>query len=125
MSNDYLFWDTLNEAAFDHVATSSTRMIGIKNMNQIKPISRRKMILDSSVRGSITFLPIAVFSAAVHGGSSNKAMFHYQEDPKDGQMCSGCAAFTPPVASDETNGSCKIVGGTVKLRGWCIAFSPR
>ncbi|WP_293642528.1 high-potential iron-sulfur protein [Polaromonas sp.] len=52
-------------------------------------------------------------------------MLHYQEDPKDGQMCSGCAAFTPSAASDEGNGSCKIVGGPVKLRGWCIAFSPR
>ncbi|NMM10557.1 MAG: iron oxidase [Polaromonas sp.] len=94
-------------------------------MNKIEPISRRKMILDSSVRGSIIFLPIAIFSASVKAGSSNKAMLHYQEDPKDGQMCSGCAAFTPSAASDEGNGSCKIVGGPVKLRGWCIAFSPR
>jgi hypothetical protein len=42
----------------------------------------------------------------------------YQEQPKDGQMCSGCVNFVAPNA-------CKIVDGTINPNGWCIAYAPK
>lgn len=36
----------------------------------------------------------------------------YQDKPKDGKMCSGCAQFQAPNA-------CTVVDGTIAPEGWC------
>ena len=36
----------------------------------------------------------------------------YQDTPKDGHNCAGCALFEPPNA-------CKSVDGTISPNGWC------
>jgi hypothetical protein len=42
----------------------------------------------------------------------------YQEQPKNGQMCSTCVNWQPPNA-------CKLVAGTIVPNGWCVAFAPK
>lgn len=65
-------------------------------------------------------------SAALAGGAGLAALFAgreaqakiaqnlvaYQDTPKDGHDCVGCALFEPP------NG-CKSVEGTISPNGWC------
>ena len=45
-------------------------------------------------------------------------MVQYQNNPKDGQLCSGCANWQPPNA-------CAIVSGNINPNGWCIAYAPK
>ena len=47
-----------------------------------------------------------------------QAMVQYQNNPKDGQVCSACANWQPPNA-------CAIVVGNIAPNGWCIAFAPK
>ncbi|WP_255407839.1 high-potential iron-sulfur protein [Collimonas sp. PA-H2] len=52
-------------------------------------------------------------------------MLHYQDVPKDGKMCSDCAAYTPPASPGADTGTCKVVTGPVNPNGWCMAYSHR
>ena len=45
-------------------------------------------------------------------------MVQYQDTPKDNLKCVNCVNFEAPAA-------CKIVSGTIKPEGWCIAFAPK
>lgn len=47
-----------------------------------------------------------------------QAMVQYQANPKNGQVCSGCANWQPPNA-------CAIVVGNIAPQGWCVAFAPK
>jgi hypothetical protein len=42
----------------------------------------------------------------------------YQDQPKDGHQCDGCAQFQAPSA-------CKLVDGTISPSGWCQLFTPK
>jgi hypothetical protein len=42
----------------------------------------------------------------------------YQEQPKDGKMCSACVQFVAPD-------SCKLVDGKISASGWCQLFTPK
>jgi hypothetical protein len=39
----------------------------------------------------------------------------YQDQPKDGQQCSGCVQFVEPA-------SCKVVEDPIAAEGWCQLF---
>jgi High potential iron-sulfur protein len=47
-----------------------------------------------------------------------QTVVQYQNQPKNGQMCSTCANFEPPNA-------CKIVAGTINPNGWCLVYAPK
>jgi hypothetical protein len=47
-----------------------------------------------------------------------KQVAQYQDQPKDGHMCSICVNYLPPD-------QCKLVQGPVKPTGWCVAFAPK
>ncbi len=47
-----------------------------------------------------------------------QSVVQYQNAPKDGQKCSGCANFVAPNA-------CKVVSGTISPEGWCVAYAPK
>ncbi len=47
-----------------------------------------------------------------------QSVVQYQNSPKDGQKCSGCANFVAPNA-------CKVVSGTISPEGWCVAYAPK
>ena len=42
----------------------------------------------------------------------------YQDNPKDGQQCSGCVQFLAPA-------SCKVVEDPVAASGWCQLFTAK
>ena len=42
----------------------------------------------------------------------------YQDNPKDGQQCSGCVQFVAPH-------SCKVVEDPVAASGWCQLFQAK
>ena len=42
----------------------------------------------------------------------------YQDQPKDGQQCSGCVQFVAPA-------SCKVVADPISASGWCQLYSPK
>ena len=42
----------------------------------------------------------------------------YQDNPKDGQQCSGCVQFVAPH-------SCKVVEDPVAASGWCQLFMAK
>jgi hypothetical protein len=42
----------------------------------------------------------------------------YQDNPKDGQQCSGCVQFVAPA-------SCKVVEDPVAASGWCQLFTAK
>jgi high potential iron-sulfur protein len=42
----------------------------------------------------------------------------YQDQPKDGQQCSGCVQFVAPA-------SCKLVEDPVAASGWCQLFMAK
>lgn len=44
-----------------------------------------------------------------------KPQAQYQDKPKDGAQCDGCAQFVAPS-------SCKIVDGSIAPNGWCLLF---
>jgi hypothetical protein len=42
----------------------------------------------------------------------------YQDNPKDGQQCSGCVQFVAPA-------SCKVVADPISASGWCQLFTAK
>ncbi len=62
---------------------------------------------------------IATASSAQDADSKvEQSVVQYQNSPKDGQKCSGCANFVAPNA-------CKVVSGTISPEGWCVAYAPK
>jgi hypothetical protein len=57
--------------------------------------------------------------AAEGGNKLAKEAAQYQEEPKDGERCSGCVFFIP---EDNT---CKLVQGSISPEGWCSLYQPR
>ena len=65
------------------------------------------------------------FGVAVLGGALarpagaqqklSKTQAQYQDKPKDGAQCDGCAHFIAPSG-------CKLVDGTISPKGWCMLF---
>ena len=49
---------------------------------------------------------------------ATKQQVQYQETPKKGQDCEKCLQFTPPDG-------CKLVGGKINPKGWCLLFAPK
>jgi hypothetical protein len=47
----------------------------------------------------------------------------YQEEPKDGQQCSGCQFYITDKNGDGM-GACTLITGTVDPQGWCNSYSP-
>ena len=47
-----------------------------------------------------------------------KTAVGYQEEPKDGKMCSECNFFVAP-------NSCKSVAGEINPNGWCKLFAKK
>ncbi len=45
-------------------------------------------------------------------------LVQYQNEPKDGQKCSGCAQWVDPNA-------CKVVAGKISPNGYCVAYAPK
>ncbi|MDD2878032.1 MAG: high-potential iron-sulfur protein [Acidiphilium sp.] len=53
-----------------------------------------------------------------------KSAVQYQDTPKDGHRCDGCALYIPG-ASATAKGTCKAVAGSIDPAGWCTLWSPK
>ncbi|SIQ83573.1 MULTISPECIES: high-potential iron-sulfur protein [Acidiphilium] len=75
-------------------------------------------------------LSAAIAAAGVVATQSAKAAgmaqsaVQYQDKPKDGHQCDGCALYIPG-ASATANGKCKAVAGSIAPAGWCTLWSPK
>jgi hypothetical protein len=54
---------------------------------------------------------------------STKEAVSYQDEPKDGQQCTGCTYYIPDRTGDGL-GACAIVAGTIDPEGWCVSYVP-
>lgn len=65
-----------------------------------------------------------------------KSAVHYQNYPKDGEMCRMCKFFIPPNSMGNIMGmmggmrgmmkaKCKVVAGDISPMGWCMLFQQK
>jgi len=75
---------------------------------------RRKVLgIGVAVIGGAIMAPAGAQTKKVQ-----KAQAQYQDKPKSGQQCDGCAQFVAPA-------SCKLVEGEIAPKGWCLFFAPK
>lgn len=84
--------------------------------------SRRKLLKLSCT--AIAAIPLLSLTGKAFAGT-NAAMrkaFNYQETPKDGKNCTGCAQYIPSASPG--TGGCKVIPGDTEIlgNGYCDAF---
>lgn len=52
---------------------------------------------------------------------SSQEAVSYQDQPKDGQQCSGCTYYITDKNGDG-KGACAIVEGVIDPEGWCVSY---
>jgi hypothetical protein len=87
------------------------------NQNGCERVSRRVLLTGTA----LALGAVATGAAATHARAQQKvsqADAKYQDHPKDGQQCDGCAQFQAPNA-------CKLVDGNIAPAGWCQLFAAK
>lgn len=90
-------------------------------MNRITPLSRRAFL------GGVVVLPAlaGLLSAQARAdGKASQASMHYQTSPNNGMQCSGCNFFMPGQDAS-SDGTCKVVDGTISPHGYCMAYAAK
>ncbi|MBL6455677.1 high-potential iron-sulfur protein [Belnapia sp. T6] len=84
-----------------------------------KPQARRAFLQRTGlqVAGLAALAPFAVATARAQDKLAPE-MVMYQNEPKEGQRCSGCQHFQPPNA-------CAIVNGNISPDGWCAVWAAK
>ncbi len=77
----------------------------------------RREVLRSGMAALTGGLVIAT-TARAQDSKIAQELVQYQDNPKDGQRCDGCAQWQPPNA-------CLIVAGQIAPQGWCVAYAPK
>lgn len=65
-----------------------------------------------------------VATGSAEAAGMAKSAVQYQDKPKGGHRCDGCALYIPG-ASATANGKCKAVAGSIAPAGWCTLWSPK
>ena len=87
-------------------------------------LDRRAMLQKTSVFvATLATIPIAIWGRAAGAAKADRAVLRYQDQPKDGKICTDCWAYV--VGRNATEGTCKAIEGPVSPNGWCMAFSPK
>ena len=81
---------------------------------------RRIVLKNAVIVAGLAAAPWAARQALAQGKARKQDM-HYQDQPKDGQMCATCIQFIPGEKPG-ANGSCQIVEGPISPNGWCIEY---
>lgn len=55
-------------------------------------------------------------------GLSSQDAVNYQNEPQDGQQCSGCRFYIEDM-HDDGLGTCAIVSGTIDPEGYCVSYA--
>lgn len=79
----------------------------------------RRTVLKSvpAIAGAIISTNAIAESLFVQAKLTHEAA-KYQDQPKDGQQCSGCVQFVAPA-------SCKVVEDPISSSGWCQLFTAK
>jgi High potential iron-sulfur protein len=62
--------------------------------------------------------------AAADSSKASQASMHYQTSPKGDAQCSKCQFFIPGQDA-QSNGTCRIVDGSISPHGYCMAFAAK
>ncbi len=82
-------------------------------MDKEKKVSRRFVLRGAVVAAGA--VPVLLSGITAAYAKVKQADVHYQQEPKDGQMCSKCANFEAPKG-------CKLVEGEINPNGYCQLF---
>jgi anaerobic selenocysteine-containing dehydrogenase len=85
--------------------------------------SRRDLLKKAAGAVGVTAAFVAGMPSAKAAGMAKSAV-QYQDKPKDGHQCDGCALWIPG-SSPTANGKCKAVAGTIAPKAWCSLWSPK
>ena len=88
-----------------------------------KPDSRRGLLKKAAGLTGLAAIAMTVSPSAEAAGMAKSAV-QYQDKPKGGHQCSGCALYIPG-SSATANGKCKAVAGSISPKGWCSLWSPK
>jgi hypothetical protein len=86
--------------------------------------STKEGVCRRSLLKSVPAIAGAIISTNAMAGSlfAQAKLTHeaakYQDQPKDGQQCSGCVQFVAPA-------SCKVVEDPIAASGWCQLFTAK
>ena len=86
-------------------------------------ISRRVMLRTLMAFSGVAAGTFLLGHSARAQKASREAM-QYQEQPMNGQKCSGCSLFIPGE-STSSKGACQVVEGDISPQGWCVSFTPK
>lgn len=88
-------------------------------------MNRRSYLRVVSASGSVAIVGGLAGCASNSGGGSksSKEAVNYQDQPQNGQQCSGCQFFIPPE-DGENAGKCSKVKGKIASEGWCQLYVP-
>jgi hypothetical protein len=82
-------------------------------------VSRRNLLRNATlVVGGAATLAATLTATRAEADKMSQKGAQYQDTPKNGQQCDGCALFKAPA-------SCTIVDGTISPTGWCKFFSKK
>ena len=87
-----------------------------RNRTSRRDMLRTGVVLVAGAAG----VAIATSASSVRAEDEKIAqeLVQYQNEPKDGQKCSGCAQWVAPNA-------CKVVAGNISPNGYCVAYAPK
>jgi hypothetical protein len=106
-------------------------------------ISRRKWLMKSALFTATAGAPPLLTSASSTEGKTSKSVVHYQDHPKQMQMCGMCKFFISGGGSEGgmmgggmmdggmmgqgmmAAGACQAVEGRISPMGWCVLYAPR
>ena len=87
--------------------------------DDFKPSRRAALKAGLAVAGFATLAAATARRAAADDSNKvAKESVQYQDQPKDGNQCSGCVNFQAPNA-------CVIVAGNISPNGWCLSYAPK
>lgn len=84
-----------------------------------KHFTRRQVLqLAGYSAAAVPLLMLLTARPAWSQGKTSQQAANYQDQPKNGQQCSGCENF---IAPDR----CNLVEGKISSEGWCRLYTPK
>lgn len=91
-------------------------------MTEAQKLTRRSFL------GGMVVVPAAAGllagKASADGSKASQAAMHYQSSPNGSMQCSKCQFFIPGQDA-QSNGTCRVVDGSISPNGYCMAFSAK
>ena len=83
-----------------------------------KGVCRRSLLKSvPAIAGAVISTPVLTETLFAQTKLTHEAA-KYQDNPNDGQQCSGCVQFVAPA-------SCKVVEDPIAASGWCQLFTAK